>query len=194
MIKVYYSTLTICFGNRTELEQAGCTIIDSINQTKLQLFSESAKRVGIICEDAEFELRKFIVTFEVIEAGGGVVKNPEGDTLMIFRNGRWDLPKGKLEEGELIEDCALREVSEECAITGLTLGAFRTHTYHIYKLHGRYVLKRCWWWNMSHDGNCDLKPQVEEGITDVRWITPTDMPYCLNNTYYTIIDVIDAES
>lgn len=190
MIKIYYLDRAIIFGSRAELNDSDVCFVESIDQTKLDFFSESAKPLAIICEDTLLEFQKFCATFEVIEAAGGVVRNPSGETLMIFRNGRWDLPKGKSEKGETIEQCALREVEEECGITNLTLGDFVAHTYHIYKLRGKYVLKRSWWWMMSYHGSDVPTPQTEEGITKVSWVSRSHMNACVENTYPTIRELI----
>lgn len=178
------------FGTAEDCADCGSKIVETTDKAKLELFSDSAKSIALISANPELEFQKFITTFELIEAGGGVVTNPNGEVLMIFRNGRWDLPKGKLEKGETIEQCAIREVQEECGVDRLTLGSFRTHTYHIYELKGKHVLKKSWWWNMSCDDHSKLIPQTEEGITDVAWIGTQEMAECLSNTYFTITDVM----
>lgn len=190
MIKVYYLDKIILFDTSVSPLCQGFVRVDSADKAKLELFSDSTKSIALISDQAELEFQKFITTFELIEAGGGVVTNPSGEVLMIFRNGRWDLPKGKLEPGEAIEHCAIREVQEECGVGELELGSFITHTYHIYELHGRPVLKRSWWWHMICRDNAELTPQTEEGITEVAWVDSTQMARCLENTYLTIKDVL----
>lgn len=191
MKKIYYLDRTFAFGTSAEIEGVDCQLTESIDQTKLELFSDSAKTVGIICDYPELEFAKFCANFELIEAAGGVVKSPSGETLMIFRNGRWDLPKGKREEEEELCQCALREVEEECAVSGLTLEEFRAHTYHIYKIKGDYVLKQTWWWNMSHSGDGVLVPQADEGITQARWVAQSEMAECMKNSYLTIRELLE---
>lgn len=190
MKKIYYLNCSILFGTRDQIDKTVYQIVDADNITKLDFFSGSAKQWGVICESVELEFQKFIATFELIEAAGGIVQNPNGDILMILRNHKWDLPKGKLEPGETIECCALREVEEECAIQNLTLGEFCAHTYHIYTIMGRCVLKKTWWWNMHHSGQGTLKPQTEEGITQVKWVNQAQMADCLQNSYSTIRDLL----
>lgn len=111
---------------------------------------------------------------------------------MIYRNGRWDLPKGKLEAGESIEECALREVQEECGVEGLKLGRFLTYTYHIYQLGDSGIIKRTAWYAMSHPGKGVLTPQTEEGITEIRWVEQCNIPTYLAQSYATIRDVFAA--
>lgn len=135
---------------------------------------------------------RFKSLFSLIEAGGGVVRSPQDEVLMIYRNGRWDLPKGKLETGESIRECALREVEEECGITGLELGDLIVHTYHIYELQGEWLLKCTAWFGMSHPAVGELTPQIEEGITEIRWVEQDHIASYLAQSYQTIRDVMAA--
>lgn len=122
-----------------------------------------------------------------IKAGGGLVTNPKGEILMIFRRSRWDLPKGKLEAGETIEECALREVREECGIDNLALGEFLCTTHHEYIENGRAIDKESHWFTMSGSGT--PKPQTEEDITQARWVSRTQAAELLGNSYDTIREV-----
>lgn len=131
-------------------------------------------------------------SLKVIEAAGGLVKSDEKKYLFIKRNGFWDLPKGKLEDGEKKKDAAVREVEEECGITVQSLGKKIIKTYHIYELKGRIVLKISHWYCMKAIANQALVPQLEEGITEVKWIAKTDWPMVRENTYPSILNVLDA--
>ena len=51
-----------------------------------------------------------------VRAAGGIVTAPDGTMLLIQRNGRWDLAKGKVESGETLLQAALREVEEETGV------------------------------------------------------------------------------
>ncbi|MEG1649883.1 MAG: NUDIX domain-containing protein, partial [Rikenellaceae bacterium] len=124
--------------------------------------------------------------FTAITAGGGVVSNPQGDILMIYRNQRWDLPKGKLEIGEQIEQCALREVQEECGVEGLVLGNKICNTYHIYNLYDKWIIKCTHWYKMQCSANQTFVPQTEEGISEARWVKTNQINSYYSNTYYTI--------
>ena len=103
------------------------------------------------------------------KAGGGVVYNQEGKVLLIKRNGKWDLPKGKKEKGENIATCALREVEEETGVKKLLIQRFRTITYHIFKRDKQYFLKETYWYDMTTTYKKKLVPQTEEGIEKVCW-------------------------
>jgi 8-oxo-dGTP pyrophosphatase MutT (NUDIX family) len=126
----------------------------------------------------------------LIQAGGGLVKNEKSEILFIFRRGKWDLPKGKLDAGETLEQCALREVKEETGIGHLELIQFLLITEHDYKEKGRAILKETHWWLMKTIGNQTLIPQKEEDITEIRWIGPADFKIIKQNTYPAILDVL----
>ncbi len=109
----------------------------------------------------------------VTAAGGVVIRTVDGkeQLLLMFRRGAWDLPKGKLDAGETIEQCALREVSEETGVTGLTLTRFLTHTHHEYEDEYGMWSKTTHWFLMSIDGDGgELVPQAEEGIERLEWV------------------------
>lgn len=137
--------------------------------------------------DALFaELKKH---FLVIEAAGGLVTNSNNKILLIKRNGLWDLPKGKIDEGENAEEAAIREVMEECGITSIKITSSLTTTYHTYAIDSKIVLKPTSWYSMSFDRQTTPKPQTEEGITDVCWVAPNELGDYLNNTYDSIKEV-----
>ncbi|MEX1011725.1 MAG: NUDIX hydrolase [Balneolaceae bacterium] len=109
----------------------------------------------------------------IVEAGGGVVcRNHSGSiqVLLIYRNGVWDLPKGKLEEDESIAECAAREVAEETGIALPVVNDFLTVTRHGYKQKGVEYIKSTHWFMMRPSDKIDsFTPQREEGVTTVKW-------------------------
>src|SRR4051812_1521782 len=105
---------------------------------------------------------------------------------MIFRRGKWDLPKGKLDKGETPGQAAIREVGEECGVTGLHIVKPLEPTYHIYPIDGGNALKKSYWYEMTCPGDDVLKPQTEEDITEVRWMTDAEVTESMRNTYCTI--------
>ena len=125
-----------------------------------------------------------------ITAAGGLVINSNKELLFIFRNGKWDLPKGKLEENESILESALREVSEECGISNQSVTSKLLTTQHTYSLDNQNILKTTHWYLMDYKLNELLVPQIEEGITQVEWIKETELNKVLENTYQSIIDVV----
>lgn len=117
--------------------------------------------------------------------------NGHGQLLMIFRRGFWDLPKGKLDLGESIEQCALREVEEECGIAGLSVTSPPFSTFHLYKEDGRLVVKESVWFKMHTTDDRSLTPQTEEDIEEARWVEqPIPMPL-INGAYLSIREVLD---
>lgn len=135
---------------------------------------------------------EFSRRFKEINAGGGLVRNTDGKYLVIFRRGMWDLPKGKQEEGESIEECALREVEEETGLGNLTLGKLICVTHHTYKLNGEPVLKHTYWFDMAYAGNEKPVPQEEEQISEVRWVGKEQMPEIARETYPSIVEVLTS--
>lgn len=128
-------------------------------------------------------------SFLFIKAAGGVVRCDENQFLFIFRNGKWDLPKGKLDIGEKTKIAAVREVEEECGIKVAKLGDLLCKTWHVYEERGRIVFKKTNWYTMKADRQ-ELVPQLEEGITEARWLASGDFDYIKQNTYPLIRDVI----
>lgn len=128
-----------------------------------------------------------------ILAGGGLVYNEQNELLMIFRRGYWDLPKGKLDEGETIEACAVREIKEETGLITVELGKLLAITLHEYfdQYLGEEVIKETHWFLMKVQGKPALIPQTEEDITAIEWVNADQLPKCLANTYPNIIEVID---
>lgn len=125
---------------------------------------------GVIFYHPDLELlwADFRAHYKEVEAGGGLVRNKNGEILLIHRLGKWDLPKGKLEEDESPVDGALREVEEECSVHDLQMVKELAATYHAYDLKGVRHLKRTYWFEMRSDQS-DFIPQTEEGIDRVEW-------------------------
>ena len=142
--------------------------------------------------DIEFLWEKFQEKFTIIEAAGGVVISSEGKILFIYRNEKWDLPKGKVEKGESVQEAALREVKEECGIKDdLSLGEYLGKTYHIYEHKKKEILKISHWFKMYSDEK-ELTPQFEEDITRVVWKDSKDIQQALKNTYPNIVLLIEG--
>jgi 8-oxo-dGTP pyrophosphatase MutT (NUDIX family) len=112
---------------------------------------------------------------------------------MIFRNDKWDLPKGKLEVGENVNECAIREVEEECGVDNLVIVKTLKNTYHTYEMNGVAILKRTYWFKMKTNFTADLIPQLEEGITKVEWVSKEGISTRLENSYGNINEIFADE-
>ena len=135
----------------------------------------------------EKEIMKVLKTkIPVNKAGGGLVYNKNGDVLFIFRNGKWDLPKGGTDKGEEIEDTAMREVEEETGVNGLSISKKLQKTYHIFKRNGVYKLKITHWFEMQSTYDGIPFGQAEEGIEKVEWKNPEQIKEALKNSYENI--------
>lgn len=200
MYKVFYNQRTVFFINHDKNLIDGDINLKHYFKNKellkvtLENFSkdESIKNLYIISADKELAFKKFSELYEVIEAAGGLVKRENNKFLAIFRRGKWDLPKGKLEKDEIPEQGAVREVKEECGIAEIQLLNHITNTYHTYNLNHQTILKKTYWYEMFYSGHGELKPQTEEDITDAKWLDYSDLPMLINNTFPSIIDVLKA--
>jgi 8-oxo-dGTP pyrophosphatase MutT (NUDIX family) len=148
---------------------------------------------GIFYHSKLEDLKKSIwKKFKFIQAGGGLVQNETGDLLFILRRGKWDLPKGKLDPGESIDQCSIREVMEETGLNQVKLGKLITRTNHAYDENGKHFLKETHWFNMTANQKQPLVPQQEEQITELRWTSEKELAKITRNTYPSIIDVLIA--
>lgn len=134
----------------------------------------------------------FSERYHFVLAAGGAVQDERGRLLVIKRLGVWDLPKGKVDEGEGIEHAAIREVQEECGVNALTIVASLPSTWHTYERKGSDHLKRTDWFLMRGDSSEALAPQEDEGIEEVRWMERADVERIVESTYPSLRPVIEA--
>jgi 8-oxo-dGTP pyrophosphatase MutT (NUDIX family) len=147
--------------------------------------------VFIGCDVVEEEMDRLFAGHEMITAAGGIVER-KGEFLFIERNGKWDLPKGKVEVNETVEDAATREIEEECGIQGLEWKSFICVTYHTYVFKEKQVLKKTIWFAFDYASLENGCPQLEEGISAVNWLKESEMEVVRRNTYASILDVLDT--
>ena len=158
---------------------------------ELVLNVEACTEWVIIGNDSEKVWRDFCSFFRIINGAGGLVRNKKNELLVIRRNDKWDLPKGKVEKGEALEKAAVREVEEECGIHSLNLTDTAPVTYHIYSQNNNHYLKITHWYYMSYTGKELPVPQISEGIVEARWMNDTEIKAELfANTYANIKNVI----
>lgn len=157
-----------------------------IEQLIIKMFNNKINKAYLYYPDEKEILKKMKEQIPVRKAGGGLVYNKKGQVLFIFRNGKWDLPKGGTEKEELIEDTATREVEEETGVGNLTVTKKLQKTYHIFKRNGKYRLKITSWFEMTSDFDGIPVGQAEEGIEKVAWLSPDEVKEALKNSYENI--------
>ena len=117
-------------------------------------------------ESLAFFTERMMNHFNFIEAAGGRVFNALNQILLIYRRGKWDLPKGKIESNEKPDQAAWREVAEETGLQFHTVLNPLPPTYHIYQTSdSEWFLKRTYWFDMQTTMRETLKPQKEEQIS-----------------------------
>ena len=191
--KVFIGDSFIQFGNEEENNLVFNSILPD---PSLQVLSETIALIE--AESSSFLIggnklvnwNNFKSLFTLIEAAGGLVKNKDGAWLFIHRNGMWDLPKGKIEKDEKIEDCAVREVAEECGIDEPVIIKPLETTFHTYKLNSQRILKPTHWFLMESSDRSELVPQTEEGITNVSWVPSARATVLAKQSFGSIKEVV----
>lgn len=178
MKKIFFHNTILQFNNPANVSQpvANSFSMNEIQQKGIHRFlqgldtPQQPATIEIYAEQDPLPFLKESLTY--LTAGGGLVENPLGQILFIKRHEKWDLPKGKPEPKESIEQTAVREVEEECGVSQLRILASLPSTYHIYPLDKQhFVLKHCYWFRMRCEKWENLTPQTQEGITEVCWFS-----------------------
>jgi len=148
---------------------------------------------GIIVEiKNDNKFWKVFKDYKYIEAAGGLVEKDD-NFLFIKRNGKWDIPKGKIEKNESVKKATVREIEEECGLIKPKIKQHLINTWHTYEMNGKLYLKKTYWyWLNEGKKQSKLTPQGEEGITKVKYLPISKFKKVKKNTYQSIIDVIDA--
>ncbi len=134
----------------------------------------------------------FRIYFTEVGAAGGLVKHTSGKYLFIEKKGKLDLPKGHIEPGEEPEACALREVHEECGISGHSIIKSLQPSFHTYSWEGISYLKKTNWFLMEYDGTMVIEPQIDEGITKVEWLSPDELSKIKSTAWLSLMELINA--
>lgn len=169
--------------------------IDGLNvpavNTAIQQMQQNDIEAGVLLHrDIVEALNAFKKKMNVITAAGGLVHTPNKKILLIHRRGKWDLPKGKLDEGEDIETCAIREVKEETGLKRVAIETPMLPSYHSYIEDQQLILKETHWYLMKAEEQ-PLQPQTNEDIEQCEWVSITDVPEYLANTYALVHDVVN---
>ncbi len=187
MKTVFYKEKSIKISSDKN-DLSDCFVIESKNNfsssTLEILKKKNVKSIGILCKNPEKFLSNF--PFPKIVAAGGIVINDRKEILFIFRDKKWDLPKGKAEKNENISQTAIREVTEETGIKDLIIVKPKDKTYHIFKRAKKNYLKETYWFEMKSNYDKNFTPQIKEGISRVEWISKEKIPMILKNTYQNI--------
>ena len=186
----------ICPEIEEYLHRKTTIFIDELNlpsvKTIIQELAKPEFYAGVLLHSDTSEALQLIKEqFTVIIAAGGLVRATNGQLLLIFRRGKWDLPKGKLEEGEDIEACAVREIEEETGLDSMKIEDQLLVTYHSYYDGDAHILKESHWYLMSTDSVLALTPQTEEDIERCEWVAIKDLPSYVTNMHASIIDVLE---
>ena len=154
--------------------------------------NENISRLYILCSDIEGTYNRLRTRFTEVDAAGGLVRDMNGQYLLILRNGIWDLPKGKREKGEDVAQTAVREVMEETGIPAPEEGRLICVTDHTYHRDGQFVLKHTHGYAMRLPQPCSTKPQTEEGITQTAWVSAAELPGYAEQTFPSIREVLHS--
>ena len=153
---------------------------------------ETDKFITIVTPDPEATFESLKSQFKLVFAAGGAVESETEELLLIELRSRWDLPKGHIEAGESERKAALREVEEETAVKAEIVGNEPLAvTWHAYNTYGSWELKRTSWWRMRA-AKSELKPQREEGITNIEWCAKVGVEERLKKSYPTIKYVVET--
>jgi 8-oxo-dGTP pyrophosphatase MutT (NUDIX family) len=203
-IKVYFNDKPLFLADALTPEIAlylhddDCVFIDEFSTSAIksmihEMHQEKVHTGVFVHNDLEALKKALFKKFLIIQAAGGLVMQKEsGDLLFIFRRGKWDLPKGKLDKKESTESAAVREVEEETGLHDVKLIGHLTDTYHTYEESGHHILKETRWYLMQVSGEQQLVPQTEEQITAIEWARPGNLDKYLSNTFHAIEDVLRA--
>jgi 8-oxo-dGTP pyrophosphatase MutT (NUDIX family) len=145
----------------------------------------------ILTDDLKRSIQQLKDQLKLIRAAGGIVWNQQKELLMIFRRGRWDLPKGKIENDESTNTAALREVEEECGVGKLRLLHPFATSYHIYCEQNEWILKETFWYEMTSSDTGPTKPQHSEGITHAEWVPLHKVPEKFTLAYASVTDLLE---
>lgn len=179
------------------LHHPDAVFIDEVSNAAIKsLLHEIVKpafHAGVLWSSDLEKLKKaFFKHFTLLEAAGGIVLNDKKEILFIRRLGKWDLPKGKVEKGESVEETAVREVEEETGVSALKVKRKVGETFHTYEAYGKHYLKITHWYYMTCPSGQVLTPQTEEQIEEIRWFKTKDIKIPVADTYPSIKDILSV--
>jgi len=198
MYKVFIENTPLHIIEKKDLIPNDVLVIfeENLSLIKDQLFHlleslDNELPIYLVTSSIEKTFSTLFQDFDFVEAAGGIVKRKD-TYLFIKRNGFWDIPKGKLDEGEIPENAAIREIEEECGINGPQLKEPICLTYHTYLFKGKPTIKKTYWYSLDYFGDKKLKGQKEEGISQVKWFKLDEIEKIRKNTFASILEVMDT--
>jgi 8-oxo-dGTP pyrophosphatase MutT (NUDIX family) len=203
MLKIYFNNKSLFITNQItkELEEylhhEETVLIDEFNNhtVKAMIHEMEASQIhaGVFLhDDVDEVLKAFKKKLVLVKAAGGLVHTEDDNLLLIFRRGKWDLPKGKVDDNEKIEACAVREINEETGLVKPEIEKSLCITYHTYYQDGKHILKESHWFLMKAQKQTNLIPQVEEGIDKCEWVPVDQLTSYMENTHASVLDVVNA--
>ena len=194
MYEIYFTDKKLILTNTpTSAEGAYRLPSSELSKANVLKIFETTNTIEVCDSAIEAVAERFFAEFKYVEAAGGIVCNEHGESLMIYRNNRWDLPKGHIDEGESDEACAVREIAEETGVTDAKIVRFLCNTLHAYGVYGEWELKRTAWFELFAKQST-TKPQHEEGIVCAKWCSPNEVEENIDKTYPTIQTVFAAKN
>lgn len=198
MYRIYFDERSITiFQNGDSALEDGTPVIDATDSAKIATLAADFEKSDCVklyvsTDDEASVIEALKAQFTEINAAGGLISDDDGRYLFIFRCGKWDLPKGKQEEGEEISLCALREVREETGLKNPELGRLICITNHTYHRDGKFYLKHTWWYEMHCKSGEETTPQIEEDIRQIVWAEKKDIGRFASDTYPSIAEVLTS--
>lgn len=189
MYKVFVNDVPVILSTQKEIDEKYTSFpVKKVKMKRLirKINNGELLYVNLYHPDEKKLLKHLFKKFRVVTAAGGLVYNDAGEVLFIYRNKRWDLPKGKTEKGETIEASAIREVEEETGVKELEVTRFLQKTYHVFKRKGKYRLKVTHWYEMHTSYTGVLKPEENEGIEKAKWKNVEKSRKALQKSYANI--------
>lgn len=202
-VKIYFADKPLFLCDEVDktiepfIHHDDAVFIDELNahtvKTIIHEMQQPNVHAGIFIHPDLTALKKALFKkFTLVLAAGGLVVNNHDQVLMIFRRGKWDLPKGKLDKGEKLEDCAIREVKEETGLVHVKLVSPLTITWHTYHEGSKFILKESHWYRMAVNNEQELTPQKEEDIHEIKWVDRNHMKEFGKKSFPSVNDVLEA--
>ncbi len=196
--KVYINDKELFFGNSENIVSTDDTVSVLANpstdtlRTAITDFiaDQHLQQLRIVGDNPKELFNEFRKDYKEVRAAGGLVRDKDMRILFIFRRGKWDLPKGKIDKDERKKHAALREVREETGLDQLLIIGRIAKTYHVYTEKNEHILKKTYWYEMAAINPDKLVPQTEEDITDIRWFEADKLEEIYTNTFPLVANLL----